>query len=245
MRIAVINFSGNVGKSTIARHLLLPRIKGAEMIAVESINSDDGDGEAVRGSEFGALSEHLLLTENAVVDVGSSNVEAFTRLMRQYQGSHEDMDMFVVPAVKEAKQLRDTINTIEALSGMGVEPERIRLVFNRVDVEDNIDNAFDPLFALYDETKSFTLHRKAAVQFSELYQRLRTLGVSIDDLLNDQTDWRAKLRETKDPDEQYRITTRISARRLAKSARENLDTVFETLTAKVKSKAKAATAAAR
>lgn len=26
MKIAVINFSGNVGKSTVARHLLLPRV---------------------------------------------------------------------------------------------------------------------------------------------------------------------------------------------------------------------------
>ena len=45
MKIAVINFSGNVGKSTVARHLLLPRIAGAELIAVESINSDESQGQ--------------------------------------------------------------------------------------------------------------------------------------------------------------------------------------------------------
>lgn len=28
MKVAVINFSGNVGKTTIARHLLLPRMPG-------------------------------------------------------------------------------------------------------------------------------------------------------------------------------------------------------------------------
>lgn len=28
MKLAVINFSGNVGKTTVARHLLAPRIPG-------------------------------------------------------------------------------------------------------------------------------------------------------------------------------------------------------------------------
>ena len=59
MKIAVINFSGNVGKTTVARHLLAPRIAGAELIAVESINADDGQNQAVRGSQFGALQEYL------------------------------------------------------------------------------------------------------------------------------------------------------------------------------------------
>jgi len=46
MKIAVINFSGNVGKTTVARHLLLPRIRGAELIAVESLNADEGQAQA-------------------------------------------------------------------------------------------------------------------------------------------------------------------------------------------------------
>ncbi len=39
MKIAVINFSGNVGKSTVARHLLMPRVEGADLISVESLNA--------------------------------------------------------------------------------------------------------------------------------------------------------------------------------------------------------------
>ena len=35
--MAVISFSRNVGKTTIARHLLAPRIKDAEVIAIESL----------------------------------------------------------------------------------------------------------------------------------------------------------------------------------------------------------------
>ena len=63
MKIAVINFSGNVGKTTVARHLLLPRIEGAELITVESINADDGHGQllsqTLRGRQFGELQEYL------------------------------------------------------------------------------------------------------------------------------------------------------------------------------------------
>uniref|UniRef100_A0A808FMW8 Plasmid stabilization protein n=1 Tax=Xanthomonas citri pv. phaseoli var. fuscans TaxID=473423 RepID=A0A808FMW8_XANCI len=124
MKIAVINFSGNTGKSTVSKHLLYPRLKDAEYIAVESINADEGEGEgegdSVRGKQFGALQEQLLVIDSAVIDVGSSNVEDFVKLMRQYRGSHEDMDLFVIPAVKEAKQIKDTIATIQALAAMGV-----------------------------------------------------------------------------------------------------------------------------
>lgn len=45
MKVVIINFSGNVGKSTIAAHLLKPRIPNASVFSIESINSGaDSDG---------------------------------------------------------------------------------------------------------------------------------------------------------------------------------------------------------
>ena len=76
MKIAVINFSGNVGKTTVARHLLLPRIEGAELISVESLNAGEGEGQAMRGRQFGALQEYLQTIDDAVVDIGASNVRS-------------------------------------------------------------------------------------------------------------------------------------------------------------------------
>ena len=49
MKLAVISFSGNVGKSTISRHLLAPRLRGARVIAIESINADEGQSQSMRG----------------------------------------------------------------------------------------------------------------------------------------------------------------------------------------------------
>ena len=49
MKIAVINFSGNVGKTTVTHHLLAPRIPGTEVIAVESVNAGHGATQSLRG----------------------------------------------------------------------------------------------------------------------------------------------------------------------------------------------------
>ena len=52
LKLCVLNYSGNVGKSTFSRHVLLPRLSGARYFAIESINADEGsedNEEALRG----------------------------------------------------------------------------------------------------------------------------------------------------------------------------------------------------
>ena len=51
MKLAVINFSGNVGKTTVARHLLAPRIRGCQFVSVESINADESEPLTIRGRQ--------------------------------------------------------------------------------------------------------------------------------------------------------------------------------------------------
>lgn len=115
-----MNFSGNVGKSTVSRQLLAPRLENANVIAVESINSDGTESEAIKGKQFGELTEALAVLDNASYWYWASNVEDFIKRMTQYHGSHEDFDLFVVPTIPNAKQQRDTVSTIEALSEIGV-----------------------------------------------------------------------------------------------------------------------------
>jgi hypothetical protein len=229
MKVAVINFSGNTGKSTVAKHLIAPRLSNAEFIAVESLNSDEGDSDVIRGKQFGQLQEQLLLIDSAVVDVGASNVEDFIKLMREYRGSHDDFDLFIVPAVKDSKQIRDTIATIRALASMGVPAHKIRVVFNKVDIDETVEEAFYPLFAYYEDNKAFTLKPQAAIQYSELYQKLRAHQVSISDLLADKTDYKAMLNKTICREERSQAVSMISMRRLAISAKENLDAVFHSI----------------
>lgn len=135
MKIAVINFSSNVGKSTVARYLLLPRIPGAELIAIESLNADEGQGQALRGRQFGELQEYLQTVSSVVVDIGASNVEELMGQVQRYRCSHEDFDAFVVPTVPALKQQQDTIATLIELRWLGVPAARLKLVFNMVEAD--------------------------------------------------------------------------------------------------------------
>ncbi|MFX1689853.1 StbB family protein [Paraburkholderia sp. A2RI-6] len=227
MRVAVINFSGNVGKSTIAKHLLAPRLN-TELITVETINADEG-GENIKASQYDELQGHLLTNEVAVIDVGASNVEGFVHRMTQFRKSHEDFDYFVVPVVKESKQQKDTIATIDSLAALGVPSKKIRVIFNKIDVEDNVQSEFAAIFGYAGEEKKCIVKPEAAIIENEVFEKSKALNKTISEILADPTDYRAKLKEAKDDQEKALCVQMILAKRLAESANENLDAVYKVL----------------
>jgi hypothetical protein len=238
MKVAVINFSGNVGKTTIAKQLLAPRMPGAATFAVETINAgasdEKGDTEQVKGKQFGELQEQIMQLDSAIVDIGASNVEDFVKLMAQFHGSQEDFDYYVVPTVQEKKQQADTVNTIKALAALGVQPDRIRLVFNKVDPEDagDLSGIFAAIFGFHKAEKKFILNEKNVVFGNEVFERLRALKKTLADVIADETDYKAILKSTEKDAERQKAASMISVKRLAASAQKNLDDVFNTLFAK-------------
>lgn len=227
---AVINFSGNVGKSMVARHLLAPRLPSATVIAIESINADDHDGMQMRGNEFGALQENIMQLDSVVVDIGASNVEELVNRMKSYEGSHEDFDLFVVPAVPDAKQERDTIATIEALADdIGVDRDRIRVVLNRVDPRDTLQRAFPLLSKFHASHRGFILREDAVIYENELFGKLANSPQTIADLVEDSTDYKAMIRAAQSPDEKTELARKVSMRRLAVGVNAQLDGVFAAL----------------
>lgn len=230
MKVAVINFSGNVGKTTVAAHLLKPRMGQAPIFSVESLNVDasaDGlDVEKLRGKKFGELQEQLMSLDSAIIDIGASNVEDFMKFMQQYDGSHEEFDYFVVPVVKEKKQQADTVNTIRALAKIGVPRNKIRLLFNMVEMDEAVDDEFSPLFGLVASEKSFKLNPKAIIYSNEVFEKLKTVGKSLGEITDDPEDYRAKLRLAKDDSEKEFCTRMVLLKRLAVTANKNLDDVF-------------------
>ena len=229
MKVAVINFSGNVGKSTVARHLLAPRLNNAEVIPVESIDSDGTDETAIRGKQFGELQEYLQTLDDAVIDIGASNVEDFVKLMKQYKGSHEDFDFFVVPTVPATKQQRDTISTVEALANLGVPAKKIRLLFNMVDLEESPERIFSGLFEYQRESKSFTLKPEAVIHVNDIYGKLKGSKTGIREILADETDYKERIKTAKDADEKLHFAQMLSIKRLAAGVSEELDAVFKAL----------------
>lgn len=233
MKVAVINFSGNPGKTTIVDNLLAPRM-AAPKFRVETINAgagDESDTERLKGKDFGGLQEDLMMLESAIVDVGASNVEEFIKQMGQFDGSHEEFDCFVVPVVSEKKQQIDTVNTIETLAGLGVPARKIHVIFNKVELEDasDISRIFSTIFGLHAETKCFTLRPDAVIFRNEIFERLHILKKNVSEIVEDQTDYRAVLREAKGDDAKAHAVGMISAQRLAKSAQKNLDDIYRML----------------
>ena len=229
MKVAVINFSGNVGKSTIARHLLASRMSNAPVIPVESINSDGTQDETIKGKQFGELQEALILMDDAVVDVGASNVEDFVNLMKQYKGSHEDFDYFVVPTVPKSKQMRDTISTIDALSDIGIPAKKIRMIFNMVELDETPEREFSGLFEYHNAEKKFTLRTDAVIHVNDIYAKVNGSGKSILDILKDKTDYREKIKTAESSNDKLQYAQMVGIKRLAAGVTEELDAVFSTL----------------
>ena len=231
MKVAVMNFSGNVGKTTVAGHLLKPRMGDAPIFSIESINSGaDADGldvEKMKGKKFGDLVDELMPLDAAIIDVGASNVEDFLKLMQQYDGSHEEFDYFVIPTVKEKKVLADTVNTIRALGKIGIERKRIRVVFNKVEVDDSVADDFAALFGLAESEKSCVVNQSAVIYSNEVFERLKAVGKSLGDITADETDYRAQLRNATNDDEKSMCIQMVALKRLAVTANKNLDDVFK------------------
>lgn len=229
MKIAVINFSGNVGKTTISRHLLLPRIAGAELISVESLNAEEGQGQSLRGRQFAELQEYMQTVESLVVDIGASNVEDLMALMRRYQGSHEDFDFFVVPTVPELKQQEDTMATLSELARSGIPTSRLKLVFNRVDDRVDVAQAFEHLLAFLELRPVATVSTRCRLGTNEVYGRIAGKGVDLAALARDDTDYKALIALAKNTDEKIALAQKLATRRLARGVVPELDACFAAL----------------
>ena len=232
MKIAVINISGNVGKSTIAGHLLKPRMNGAQVYSIESMNADLSNNsfnvERIKARRFGELQAQLILAADAIIDIGASNVEEFLALMQQYDGSHEEFDYFLVPTTNVQKQQADTINTIRILSGIGVPSEKIRLIFNKVAIDqlDDLREDFAALFGFAQADKSFQLCTGAVIHENEIFELVKSTGKTLDQITSDSIDYREKLRAANSDEEKAICVRMILLKRLAITANKNLDVVF-------------------
>jgi len=233
MKVAVLNYSGSVGKTIVASHLLAPRMNHAPIFAVETTNetaADLGlDIDQLRGEQFGKLFRDLLRLQDAIVDVGASNIEDFLSAMTRYEGAYEEIDFFVLPVIGTGKAQRETIKTITALSNLGVASDRIRVLFNRV--ESDVEEEFLPVLTYAKKTEAFVANPQALIYENEVFELLADARTSIADVLADQTDYRSLLRQA-DPSDPARInhlTNRHALRALAKPVDRQLNTAFAAL----------------
>ncbi|MCV2438708.1 StbB family protein [Paucibacter sp. DJ2R-2] len=229
MKIAVLSFSGNVGKSTIARHLLAPRLPGAKLISIESINAGEELDHVIRGRQFAELQEFLQIVDDVVVDIGASNIEDLLTLMRRYQGSHEDFDIFIVPAVPAGKQQRDTIATLVELSRLGIPPGKVRVIFNMVEDDSELERQFEPLLAFLQQSPMARVSLACQLGFNEIYGRLNGPDVDLVAVASDSTDYKALIKNSADNESRLAHAQGLATQRLARGVLPKLDACFHAL----------------
>ncbi|ERT14911.1 StbB family protein [Photorhabdus temperata] len=233
MKVAILNYTGTVGKTTVAAHLLSPRMNNAQIFAIESINETaEGlgvDVEKINGNKFRDLFKKIMLEDDAIIDIGASNIEDFMNNMIKFDDSHEEFDYFVIPVTSGTKEQKETIQMLDTLSGIGIPQEKIRIVFNRVDSD--VDDEFPFILARYKKEKNFTLNKKCTIFENELFDALSIKGLTVDALLSDTTDYKSLLKANKEASDKERNmwADMFGLKSLAKGVKRNLDYVYDNL----------------
>lgn len=179
MKIAVLNFSGNIGKTTIAKYLLQRKMQ-CEVFSVESINSSQLTGSEVTkitSEQFEELQTALLINDDLIVDIGSSNVENLLKEISTYSGSQDDFDYFVIPTVSKDKQMVDTISTlIHLVDELQIPKEKIRIVYNMVSSLNNIQQDFAKIEVVV--SKLGMSNSTAAIYETDYFDKIDTINDS-------------------------------------------------------------------
>lgn len=231
-KLVVVNFTGTVGKTTLAAHLLSPRMPDASFFAVESINQTaDGlgvDVEKVRGDQFRGLLKKLMLIDAAIIDVGASNVEDFMINLEGFEQAHEEIDYYIVPVTSGTKEQQETVSMIASLAEIGVPAEKIRVVFNRV--SQDVKSEFAIITNYHSQTKCFWMNQKCAVFDTELFDAVSIYKISLPDLLADDKDYKQLLKDkTASAQDRALWSDMYGLQLLAKGVSKKLDAVFEEL----------------
>ena len=146
LKIAVLNNSGNVGKSMICDNLFLPRVPNAEMLKIETINTDGSNDTKLSAKAIGDIFQEMDNKDVCIIDIGSSNIETFIKNVENIEGSIEDIDYFFIPTTPKQKQQYDTVATIEKLISLGVDEDDIKVIFNFVDPDFDLTRQFPVIF---------------------------------------------------------------------------------------------------
>jgi len=229
-RVGIANpvINSNVGKTPLARHLFARKL-GTEVFSVESLNADGDENNIIKGKDFLVLQDELLKSENMVIDVGASNVEDFLSMMKKFEGANEDIDLFVVPVVPARKQQTDTIGTLIELLELDIPKSSLRVVLNQAAEEDDYQKIFRPIIDFCDEND--VSYSKSVVVENELYDMLKNSDDTIDNLLEDKTDYKAAIADSDDAGEKQMFARKIAKKRLAKGVGKQLDKVYESVVA--------------
>lgn len=237
-KIVVLNVSGNVGKTTIAAQLLYPRMKDVNgelpiLVEIETYNSSAKGLPGITvieksGHQYKDIYEMAYDDKGLIVDVGASNIVPFFTQLSNYQDSAHIFDKFIVPTTSGAKEMQDTLKTIQMLRAFGIGDDRLDVVFTRV--HGDVVEEFKLLYnAAATKDFSFTFNPHLCLFETELFKELGELGETVASLLSDKSDYPALIRAAESPKAKKAYIKRDMALRMASTVNQNLDSVFSHL----------------
>lgn len=231
-KVAVISFSGKVGKTTIAAHLLSPRMNDAPIFAIETQNETASslgmEVEKLSGEKYLSLYKKLLTMDDAIIDVGASNIEDFLDKMIKIDESHVEFDYFVVPVTSDPSIQRECVKTIQVLADIGIPADKIRVVFNRVSAD--AEEEFPAIIGFAKKSKTCIANPECAIYEAEVFALLASKKLSIGAVLADETDYRALIKaKTGTEKEQAHNVDMHALKGYCKAANRNLDAAFAAL----------------
>ena len=231
-KVVIINYTGTVGKTTIAANLLSPRMDGAPIYAIESINETAEelglDVQKLRGSKFRELFKKLMMEEQAIIDVGASNVEAFIANLEDFEEAHDEIDYYIVPVTSGTKEQKETVSMIGSLAAMGIPANKIRLVFNRV--KSDVETEFSILVSYQERTQLCWANPKCAIFETELFDALSVKRISLNTLMADESDYKAMLKDKSATMKDREFWSDMyGLKLLARGVNRKLDSVFQEL----------------
>ncbi len=231
MNIAIVNNSGNVGKSTICENLLKPRIKNAEIIKVETINSDGTNDDKYSAKEYNEILKEMDMNDVSILDVGSSNIEQLIEQMKQYKESHEDIDYFIIPVTPKNKQQMDSLSTVGTLIDLGVDSDKFKFIYNQADRVIPFQRQY-ATFLNGIEAFNFPTDVRPTLYETEAFSLLASIGKTFQEITNDNRDFRQLLREAETREQKEELSELRTMKQLVNGFNDILDAAFLSLNLK-------------
>lgn len=228
LKAVILNNSGNVGKSTLCQAMLKPRLEGAEIIKVETINTDGTTDSKLSAKEFDEILKRIDDSDCSLIDVGASNIEQFMVQMVEFQGSHELIDFFIIPVTPQEKQQTDSVATIKSLLVLGVEKNRIRVVFNLAEKDIPIERQFS-IFLANEICKEIVGATPAVVYHNNIFNILTKSGLKYDEVYNDDRDFRTLIRNAETKEARQELSNLRTVKMLMNGFNSDLDIAFSNL----------------
>jgi len=230
MKIAVLNSSGNVGKSTITKNLIYPRLENALIVEVETYNDSNIGNKNLNiinydvNADISELYLNMIEIENIIVDVGASNISQFFEKILEFDGLLNLFDYFVIPTVSTLKETKDTIKTINFLQNLDISESKIKVVLNKVKKDVKIE--FDTLM----KNSPVTIDIDIFIKETKLFSDLNLLRMDISEVYKEDLDfYKNKILSADTSQEKMRYIKIDMCNRMSQNIIRNFDEIFNKL----------------